>query len=130
MEKADQIADSVQSIENRNFHETKEEKHQFIQESFNLDENKIFHSDKKLREAAIKLFIDNFKGFATNLSQYGETKLQMKIDLITGAFPYKSKVKPLNPDQKDNLRKQIDEWLEQGVIEPSVILWASLLVPV
>ena len=36
----------------------------------------------------------------------------------------------LNPDQKENLRDQIDEWLEQGVIEPSLSPWASPLVPV
>ena len=44
----------------------------------------------------------------------------MKIDFIPGAIPYKSRVRPLNTDQMDNLRKQIDEWLEQGVIEPLV----------
>ena len=54
----------------------------------------------------------------------------MKIDLVPGAIPYKSRVRPLNPDQKDNLQMQINEWLEQGVIEPSVSPWASPLVPV
>ena len=34
----------------------------------------------------------------------------------------------MNPDQKDNLRTQINEWLEQGVIEPSVSFWALPLV--
>ena len=38
-------------------------------------------------------------------------------------------MRPLNPDQKENLREQIDEWLEQGVIEPSVSPWASPLIP-
>ena len=38
----------------------------------------------------------------------------MKIDLIPGTVPYKSRVRPLNPDQKGNLRDQIDEWIEQG----------------
>ena len=54
----------------------------------------------------------------------------MKIDLVPGAIPYKSRVRLLNPDQKDNLWTQIDEWLEQGVIESSVSPWASPLVPV
>ena len=36
----------------------------------------------------------------------------------------------LNLDQKENLRNQIDEWLEQGVIKPSISPWASPLVPV
>ena len=79
----------------------------------------------------IKLFADNFEVIAKHPSQYGENKvLQIKIDLIWWEIPYKSWVRPLNPDQKDNLRKKIDEWLEQGVIEPSISPWASPLVPV
>ena len=46
-EKAGQIADSVQSIENRTFYETEEEKHQFIHESFKVDENKILNTNEK-----------------------------------------------------------------------------------
>ena len=81
--------------------------------------------------AVIKLFLDNFEGLAMHPSQYGETQvLEMKIDLVPGAIPYKSQVTPLNPDQKENLCVQIDEWLPQGVIKPSVSPWASPLVPV
>ena len=54
----------------------------------------------------------------------------MKIDLVPGVIPSKSRVRPLNPDPKDNLQKQIAKWLEQGVIEPSVSPWVLLLVPV
>ena len=54
----------------------------------------------------------------------------MKIDLVPGAIPYKSRVRPLNPDQKENLLDQIDKWLEQGVIKPSVSPLAMPLVPV
>ena len=53
----------------------------------------------------------------------------MKIDLVPGVIPYKSQVRLLNPDQKNNLHDQIDEWLEQGVIKPSVSPWTSPLVP-
>ena len=64
-------------------------------------------------------------------SQYGETEvIEMKIDLVPGVIPYKSCMRPLNPDQKENLQDPIDEWLEQGVIEPSVSPWVSPLVPV
>jgi len=30
----------------------------------------------------------------------------------------RSGVRPLNPDQRDNLKEQIDDWIAQGVIEP------------
>ena len=89
------------------------------------------NEDAKLKEAVIKLFLDNFEVLATNPSEYGETKvLEMKIDLVPGAIQYKYRVRPLNLDQKENLQDQIDEWLEQGVIEPSISPWASPLVPV
>ena len=40
-DKAGQKADSIQSIENRKFYETKEEKRQFICESFQLVQMKV-----------------------------------------------------------------------------------------
>ena len=131
VEKAGQKVECVQTIESRQSYETEEEKRKFIRESFQLDTNAILSTDAKLKEAVIQLFLDNFDVLATHPNQYGETEvLEMKIDLIPGAIPYKSRVRPLNPDQKENLRDQIDEWLEQGVIEPSISPWASPLVPV
>ena len=92
---AEKAPDSVQSIENRLSYKTEEEKYQFIRESFKLDMNEILNADAKLKEAVIKLFVENFEVFATHPSQYGETKvLEMKIDLVPGAIPYKSRVKP------------------------------------
>ena len=87
--------------------------------------------DAKLKEAVIKLFLDHFEVLATHPSQYGETEvLEMKMDLVPGVISYKSRVRPLNPDQKEHLRDQIDDWLEQGVIEPSISPWVSPLIPV
>ena len=77
--------------------------------------------DEKLKEVVIKLLLDNFEVLAMHPSQYGETEvLEMRIDLVPAAISYKSRVRLLNPDQKENLWAQIHEWLEQGVIEPSV----------
>ena len=77
------------------------------------------------------MFLDSFEVLAKHPSQYGETEvLEIKIDLVPEAIPYKSRVRLLNPDQKENLRDHIDAWLEQGVIEPSASPWASPLVPV
>ena len=90
-EKAGWKADSVQSIENRQSLETEEEKRQFISESFKLDTKEILNADAKLKEAAIKLCLDNFEVLATHPSQYGETEvLEMKIDLVPGAIPKKT----------------------------------------
>ena len=72
-EKAGQIVDIVLSTENRKFYKNEEEKHQFIWESFKLDEKEILNADKKLKEAVIKLFTGIFDVLATHPSQYGET---------------------------------------------------------
>ena len=54
-------------------------------ESFQLDVNEILNADEKLKEAEIKLFLDNFEVLAPHPSQYGETKvLEIKIDLVCG----------------------------------------------
>ena len=56
--------------------------------------NTILNADAKLKEAVIKLFLDNFEVLATHPSQYGETEvLEMKIVLVTGALLYKSQVR-------------------------------------
>ena len=94
-----------------------------------MDTNKIFNADSKLKETVIKFILDNFEFLSMHPSQYGETEvLEMKSYLIPGAIPYISQVRLVNPDQKENLRNQIDELLKQ-VIEPSVSPWASLIVP-
>ena len=66
---------TVQSIENRQCYETEEEKQKFVRESFKLEMNAILKADAKLKEAVIKLFLDNFEVLATHPSQYGETEV-------------------------------------------------------
>ena len=90
-EKGCRKADSVQSIENRQFYETEGKTHQFIRESFWLDTYEILNADAKLKEAGIKLSLDFVEVSATHPSQYGETDvLEMKIDLVSGGILYKS----------------------------------------
>ena len=43
----------------------------------------------------------------------------MKIKLEPGAVPKRAGVRPLNPDQRSDLKNQIDVWSHEGVIEPS-----------
>ena len=63
-----------------------------MKKSVNLfvkETNEILNADEKLKEAVIKLVLDNFKVLATHPSQYGDTEvLEMKIDLVLGAQPY------------------------------------------
>ena len=98
-EKAGQKAGSEKTIENRQFYETKEEKRQFIHESFQLDMNSILNMDANLKDAEIKLFLDNFMVLAKHPSPYCETEVfEMKIVLVPGAIHYKACMRLLNPD--------------------------------
>ena len=66
-------AGSIDSLGSRQSYETRDEKQNFISESFQLDSKKILNQDTKLKEEVIKLFLDNFDVLATHPSQYGET---------------------------------------------------------
>ena len=83
---------------------TEESKKKFIRESVKIDENEILNKDEKLKEEVIKMFQDNFSALVLNNNHYGKTDLvKLKIDLEPGTVPKRSKVSPLNPDQKRNL---------------------------
>ena len=87
-----------------------ESKRKFIRESFKIDENKILNRDEKLKEKVIKLFLENFSALALHPNHYGKTDiLELKIELQPGAVPKRSKVSPLNPDQRSNLKDILDE---------------------
>ena len=110
---------------------TEESRRKFIKDSFKIDENEILNRDEKLKEEVIKLFLENFSTLALHPNHYGKTDLlELRIELQPGAVPRRSKVRPLNPDQRANLKEQLDEWIQQGIIEPANSPWASTLVPV
>ena len=81
VEKEGLVTDSIHSVEHMILYETKEEKCQFVRDSFKLNENKILNTDSVLKEAVIQLFVDNFEVLATHPSEYCKTEvLQIKID--------------------------------------------------
>ena len=127
-EGADQ--DIVNSVQESDY-PTEESKRQFIKESFKIDNNEMLNKDEKLKEEVIKMFSKKFSALALHPNHYGKTDiLEFKIELEAGAVPKRSKVRPLNLDQRANLPDQLDEWIQQGVIEPANSRWASPLAPV
>ena len=52
------------------------------------------------------------------------------IHLKPGAKPKKQKLRQLHPQQLEDLQAQLDNWLKEGVIRPSMSPLASPLVPV
>ena len=69
--------------------------------------------------------------FAEPGQEVGETNLlEFNIELVEDTKPHKARVRPLNPKQRAELRGQLDQWLDQGVIEETTSPWGSALVPV
>ena len=63
--------------------------------------------------------------------QVGDTDI-MEVNLTPkpGSRPCRAQVRDLNPKLIKDLQATIDDWLRDGVIEPSSSEWASALVPV
>lgn len=109
----------------------KYERKEFIWKKLRLNENKLLKNDNRLKHKIAEIFVENFDAVAISDTDYGETDLiKFKINLEKDARVIKHKVKPLNPDQLDNLEKQIKAWKDTGVIEPAVSPWGFRLVPV
>ena len=85
IEVKDNIGVFIATKDKSNF-QTELEKRNFIIQSFELDQNEILNKDAELKEAVIKLFLDNFEVLALYSNHYGKTNLlQMKIQLEPGA---------------------------------------------
>ena len=54
----------------------------------------------------------------------------MKIVLDEGVKPVRALVCKIKPALQDSLHRQIDSWLQDGVIAPTISPWGSPLVPV
>ena len=103
----------------------------FIVQQLRLDENEILNKNTSLKGRVISAFMNNLAAIARNGHDFGETNLaQMHIAIKPGTSPVRAKVRPLNPIQEKDLKRQIDDWLKAGVIEESNSPWSSALVPV
>ena len=107
------------------------ERREYIIKALKLDENAMCKESAYVKEEIITIFLENWDAVSINDADYGCTKLmQYSIELQPGTTPFRSKLRPLNPLQENDLRRQIDDWLEAGVVEPSNSAWSSALVPV
>ena len=109
-----------------------EERRDFIRTSLKLKENEFLQDTlPHFEEEIIDVFMDNFDAVSVHEADYGQTQLlQFTIDMKPEARPVRMKLRPLNPFQEDDLRRQIDDWIGAKVVEPSNGPWASALVPV
>ena len=106
------------------------ERRSYIIDQLKLDENDILKDYPDIKEEVIRIFMDGWDAISIDDSDYGKTDLiSFKIKLIKDTEPVRAKLRTLNPMQEKDLERQINAWLEAGVIEPSDSPWASALVP-
>ena len=99
-------------------------------EKLKFNENDLLNRNPQIKGKLLELVREYTDVFAEPESVIGTTDvIEFDIKLKEGSVPHRSKLRPLNPDQQDSLRKQLDDWLEHGVIEPSESPWAAALVP-
>ena len=96
-----------------------------------LMSNPMLKANPEIQKKAVQLVMEFADIFGEKgKSEIGETNLvEFSIKLKEGTRPVKQKLRPLNPHQKESLRKQIEVWKREGVIEESVSPWASPMVP-
>ena len=130
---------------------TVEQQRQYIVDRFKLEEADGITSAKELLKVSelLRRYWDKFawtaevrikersSQTATNLKlnaplqEVGHTKLvQHRIDLKPGTKPVKTRYRPIPTHLEPSFRKELDQLLGQGIVEPSTSPWAANLVPV
>ena len=98
--------------------------------ALNLEDNKLLKEHPNVRRKARRL-VYLYRDVFSEDGEPGETDLvTLKLKLKEGTEPIRQKYRTLNPRMAEDLRGQIEAWLEQGVIEESDSPWSSPLVPV
>ena len=95
-----------------------------LKERFHLKGN-------KQRLARVEALIERWKDVFTNDHiKVGKTAWvePFHIELEPNTTPVRQRSRPLTPEQVQALRQQLDDWLVDGVIEPSDSPWALSLI--
>ena len=106
-----------------------DQRREWLRAKFDLANSPFLGDPKKLKRALDVLmeFWDTF----SHDGSYGSTDLiQHRIITDPNVYPIKERYRPPHPSLEESLRKQLDQWLEQGVIEAANSPWSFNLVPV
>ena len=94
-----------------------------------LEENEVLNSKPKVKEGVRELVKEFVDIFASEAEPFGHTtREKITIKLKEGTKPFKSRVRPLNPQMKKALKDQVDKWMAEGIIRPSRSPWGSPVV--
>ena len=102
---------------------------QWLEEEFKLKESPFLQAESD-RRAALDL-LEEYADLFSHGDRYGRTELVQHCIRTQDVPPIKCKSRPMNPVLEGHLKKQLDHWQEQDVIEPSESPWSfpPLAVP-
>ena len=104
-----------------------DQKKRHLIDIFGLKNKACLQDPGNLDEAAELL--TKYWDFFSFDGSYGHTQL-VRHEIITGdAAPIKCRYRPVNPALEPELKRQLEQWLEKDVIEPSDSPWSFNLVP-
>lgn len=108
---------------------SREEKRANIERLLKLKEAPALANEED--QAKARALMEEFYDVFSWDGQYGHTQLlQHEIRLQPDTQPIRSRYRPPNPSLEPVLKKQLQEWEDQGVIEPSNSPWNFPLVAV
>ena len=117
-----QIKETINTIQNEDAKQ--------LWEDLRLEENPMLKEKPDLLQEVKDLVWEYRDVFSNPEQDIGKTNLiEFSVTLKPGSKPVRQKVRPLNPNQKADLRKQLDLWTKEEVIEETESPWASALVP-
>ncbi len=101
----------------------------FLMKKFKLRDSEPLRQSGMLKEAAL-LLLKHWDVFSFDGS-FGHTHLlKHHIRLEPGTRPINQKYRPVNPTLEPDLKRQLDKWLDQGLIKPTNSPWNASLVAV
>ena len=106
------------------------DKRSWLNEQFRLKESEELMTNPAFHRQVEDMLLKYWDCISKNKTDYGQTSLmELEIDLVPGARPFKGHNRQLNPNQEADLQKQLDAWEKEGVIEDSNSPWGAPLIP-
>ena len=111
--------------------EEMEQRRAWVNKEFRLGESDILCDDPETTWEVENLLIEYWDVLSKSKTDYGRTDMiELEIDLVPGAKPYKGRSLPINPKEEQDLWETLQEWNRQGVTEPANSPWGAPLIPV
>lgn len=109
--------------------QNREEKMEWLRKNLKLSQSSWIQNDSKLKEMTEEVLLKYYDLF-NGPTKFGSTDI-LEHEIITEDVPpIKMRSRPMNPHYAADLRRQLDEWLEEGIIAPSNSPWSFPCVPV